>query len=1035
MGENPTNLRGRSFGFLGPAQCSSGRCGEGLLQYTPLLLPCDPYQCNGLQPEQNFCIDCGVCSPTPIGQSCDLVYPTETQCTGDFTGVEQRSATCTSDGTTAPVCGQTAWSVVQTCTNGTCVDGACVVLAVVTSFSATHGPKGNTLRFATGAERDNLGFNVYRVTERGERIGKVNDRLIPGAVTTLVGEEYSWFDPAGRPGDWYVLEWIDTSLRIERSEPMQATRGLTRAAASRHLEHQHLRARSDAIRKDLESTRRRYDVAAMIRRFNQRHGDPVASGPILRISVSTDALCRVTARELAASGLDVSGLEQGLLSLTSCGNPVPFRVSSSPLDPSGFIEFYGQGNDSPQTGVTVYFLEPAPGASSRLRELPSRPLPGRAFGASYEESLVVERNVIYQWGTNLDDPFYWQWLMPGSALFETTFRVDEIADGSGFRLSGSIDGVTDNPAVDPDHHAQVFLNDALIQDAVWDGRTLLTLDEELPLSLLVEGENTLRVELVSDTGSPYDLCAVDGFEVRYPRRFVARDGSLQFSYAGTEPNLAVSGFSKPEVDVYDITRPELPIRLTGLDVEQTGETYSVGFARTARRGGSYVATLAENRSSPLGIERRLWSDLLSKTHGADLLIISHEAFVPALGPLVELRRSQGYRVVVATTGQVYDLFSHGHVTDQAIKDFIAYAAASWRPPALRSVLLVGDASNDPRDELGTKIPNFVPSHPVASQSWSGVSSDNWYADLPGKQRYDLDIGRLPVQTLAEATASIAKIVAYDGSAATTNGRDRVIVIADQSKPASPERFEAIAQAVLDEVPASYDKVAVFFRDHATAQQAGAAVLEALNQGGLLAIYIGHGSGLSWGTRAEFATKMIPKLAPGVHPPLVVSLSCVTGYLGYPGLRLMSEALVDPSDRGAVAAWSTSDAGSPLVYETLARSFVRRLFASAEAPVGDAVRAALNEIASDGDRERIQAADTFIYFGDPTQKLHLQMAAMRAAKDIGGQGGSADGDEGVLGGQWQGCSVGAVGGKSSTVPLWLLATLGLGLSARRRADRR
>jgi hypothetical protein len=73
----------------------------------------------------------------------------------------------------------------------------------------------------------------------------------------------------------------------------------------------------------------------------------------------------------------------------------------------------------------------------------------------------------------------------------------------------------------------------------------------------------------------------------------------------------------------------------------------------------------------------------------------------ALEPLRQLRESQGLRVALIDIEDLYDEFSFGNKSPRAIKDFLASAKARWsRAP--RFVLLVGDASFDPRNYLGSR---------------------------------------------------------------------------------------------------------------------------------------------------------------------------------------------------------------------------------------------------------------------------------------------------------------------------------------------
>jgi hypothetical protein len=65
--------------------------------------------------------------------------------------------------------------------------------------------------------------------------------------------------------------------------------------------------------------------------------------------------------------------------------------------------------------------------------------------------------------------------------------------------------------------------------------------------------------------------------------------------------------------------------------------------------------------------------------------------------MVALREDQGLRVKVADIEDIYDEFSYGIKSPQALKDFLSYAYSNWSPPAPQYVLLVGDSTYDPKD--------------------------------------------------------------------------------------------------------------------------------------------------------------------------------------------------------------------------------------------------------------------------------------------------------------------------------------------------
>jgi len=79
------------------------------------------------------------------------------------------------------------------------------------SFSATGS--GNDIRvdWHTGHEIANLGFNIYRATNKGGPYTKINSALIPGLNYSALGKTYSFMDTDVTPGRlyYYKLEDID----------------------------------------------------------------------------------------------------------------------------------------------------------------------------------------------------------------------------------------------------------------------------------------------------------------------------------------------------------------------------------------------------------------------------------------------------------------------------------------------------------------------------------------------------------------------------------------------------------------------------------------------------------------------------------------------------------------------------------------------------------------------------------------------------------------------------------------------------------
>ena len=163
--------------------------------------------------------------------------------------------------------------------------------------------------------------------------------------------------------------------------------------------------------------------------------------------------------------------------------------------------------------------------------------------------------------------------------------------------------------------------------------------------------------------------------------------------------------------------------------------------------------------TPAALEANHPTGWHGRQNGADLVIISPEIFRESLAPLKALRESQGISVALVDIEDIYDEFSYGMKTPQAVKDFLHRARSAWqRPP--RFVLLVGDASFDPRDYQGYGSFDFVPTKLVET-AYLETASDDWLVDFDDDGLPDLAIGRLPVRTVEEARIVVSKIVGYE----------------------------------------------------------------------------------------------------------------------------------------------------------------------------------------------------------------------------------------------------------------------------------
>ncbi|MFO7893881.1 MAG: C25 family cysteine peptidase, partial [Longimicrobiales bacterium] len=348
--------------------------------------------------------------------------------------------------------------------------------------------------------------------------------------------------------------------------------------------------------------------------------------------------------------------------------------------------------------------------------------------------------------------------------------------------------------IDPDHHVTVSLNGTEVGDVWWDGITWEMLEMDVPAGLLAAGDNTLQVVCPNDTGVGHDMVYVDWIELVFANTFLAEADELAFSYDTDGTRFQVDGFSSGPLVVYDVTDPAAPVRIDGVDVVGSGP-YSALFQDDVTAATDYFALAETAYRTVQAIEPDTPSNLQSTANAADHIVIAHSDFSAQAGALRDHRASQGLRAVAVDVQDVYDEFGYGVEGAAAIHDFLAYAYASWRAPAPSYVVLVGDGHYDPKDYGGYGRVSYIPPYLGPVDSTLGeTAADNRYVTLVGDDVVpDMMLGRLAVNTAAEASAFVDKIVAYE-QAPPGDWQQQVLAVADNADGAGD--FAAMSDALL-----------------------------------------------------------------------------------------------------------------------------------------------------------------------------------------------------------------------------------------------
>ena len=371
------------------------------------------------------------------------------------------------------------------------------------------------------------------------------------------------------------------------------------------------------------------------------------------------------------------------------------------------------------------------------------------------------------------------------------------------------------------------------------------------------------------------------------------------------------------------------------------------------------------------IKQDVPSDWHTPDHGADYIAIAPASLHSALQPLLSHREGQGLRVVLVDLQDVYDEFGDGELSAEAIRDFLAYAYASWQPPAPSYVLLVGDGHYDFQDNLSTGAANPLPPYLTLADPWLGeTAADTRFVTVSGDDPLpDMALGRLPVNTPDELSAVVDKILAYEGEAGFfgRNPASGALFVADDAD--GPDDFAAYSDLVADHLlPDGMSAHKVYYGvSHFTPESARAATVAAINDGVLLVNYVGHGWINYWAEEQLFGLGELAQLNNSGRYPVFLPMTCWEGYyhvLDYPSL---AESLVRAPDKGAVASWSPTGQGVATGHDWLHQGWYTAVFSDGVTNLG-LVAVAAQVFLYQQAPEHVALIDTYVLLGDPATRL-------------------------------------------------------------------
>jgi len=439
------------------------------------------------------------------------------------------------------------------------------------------------------------------------------------------------------------------------------------------------------------------------------------------------------------------------------------------------------------------------------------------------------------------------------------------------------------------------------------------------------GDVEVQITYSNSNGSTGKLY-LDHLMVTCQRNLIYQGDPFQFrvikSLENIDATYQITASQTPQV--WDVTQPERP-QMVSLTVNNNNQYL---FTTSATQLKEFIAFTGNDYLTPVNFEE-VANQNLKADLSPEMVIITHPLFKNAANQLAAFRMTHDQMVVkVVTTDEVYNEFANGSPDITAFRDYMKYLYENGQ---IKYLLLIGKCSFDFKNILekgATAVPpNFVPTyqsrnsfHPIFSYSsddYFGFLDENegeWPESSGGDHLLDIGVGRLPATSAEEAETMVNKIIEYSSSKNTYgNWRKKIHFVADDEDFNTHQKDADILAEYLSDNYTDLDLNKIYL--DAYPQQTTAfgerspavnqAIQEAIDHGGLIVNFTGHGSEIQWTDEKVIDNIVIEQLDNVLQLPLFVTATCEFGRHDHPLIRSGAEQLLINKRGGAIGLVTTA----------------------------------------------------------------------------------------------------------------------------------
>ncbi len=553
---------------------------------------------------------------------------------------------------------------------------------------------------------------------------------------------------------------------------------------------------------------------------------------------------------------------------------------------------------------------------------------------AYQHTIHIEQQLIpdklgRSWNNNInyfrEDVWFWKKITaPNLEIipFELQYPKDTTIRTLSTKVS--LFGLTYlEPSGPIDHRATIRLNQSLVSTKEWVGQTeqIFVNDYPLPNSYLHHGTNYYYISMNGDTPmGDREQIMLDYIELTYWREYQTSEDFIKFSKPSNQPfklyQFEVRGFSTDQVSIYKIGSSVFnnlqiePFTLNG------GSPWTVTFQDSVISNDvKYYAVTENKKRLPKDFRINIPSYLRATDNAADCIIITQREFLEDEGTLLfkHTWENAGYEVQIVDVQDIFDEFNSGIRSAKSIKDFLTYVYNNWSEPQLKSVLLLGDGTDDERDNSISRKYNIVPVKKIWTKQHGATASDNWYGCIVGADPIpDISVSRINVWSKEQIMQVAQKSQNYQNQPNFNDLWHGNIILTSGGKASDNGDIFAQQSEFLrrNVIPEYYRTSRVYtFTQTVSSDFWGLTnvLLSKINDGAVYVQFMGHGGGRIWADYNLFNFNNVNSLN-NRNYPIVSSLACYCSAFDTNGSASISESLILTPNKGAIATIGFSGLG-------------------------------------------------------------------------------------------------------------------------------